>query len=84
MADLQKTREGLAAGEAYYRLVYETALHVIMSVDRQGIIVGCNPRVREMPDYATEELIGRPMTLLIHPDDLEHARGCLGALVKAT
>jgi PAS domain S-box-containing protein len=84
MTDLQKTREGLPAGEAYYRLVYETAPHVIMSVNGQGIIVGCNPRVREAFGYTPEELIGRPMALLIHPDGMEHARACMDALVKAT
>lgn len=69
--------EAIKASEKKFRSIFETAANLITSVNEQGIIVDCNDRVREFLGYEKEEILGRPMSRIIHPDYLDKAQTIL-------
>ena len=69
--------EAIRASEKKFRSIFETAANLITSVNEQGIIVECNDRVREFLGYEKEEILGRPMSRIIHPDYLDKAQTAL-------
>ncbi|MFH1463410.1 MAG: PAS domain S-box protein [Pseudomonadota bacterium] len=65
-------REALAraaASEQRYRTTFETAATPIARLDRRGTILDCNRAAEQVFGYPAEALRGRPVTVLIHPDD---------------
>jgi diguanylate cyclase (GGDEF)-like protein/PAS domain S-box-containing protein len=58
----------LATREGEYRLLADTGTDVIMHI-RDGIRVYVSPASRDLLQYAPEELVGRPIGSMIHPDD---------------
>jgi PAS domain S-box-containing protein len=71
MAQLLQTRlaeESLQQAEARYRGVFESTSDGLVILDPDGRIVEVNAALCWMHGYAREELIGRPPTVLIHPD----------------
>jgi len=69
--------EAIRASEKKFRSIFETAANLITSINEQGIIVDCNDRVREFLGYEKEEILGRPMARIIHPDCLDKAQDAL-------
>jgi len=69
--------EAIRASEKKFRSVFETAANLITSVNEQGIIVDCNNKVREFLGYEKEEILGRSMARIIHPDYLDKAQDAL-------
>ena len=59
----------LAESEARYRALVSGAPVGIVSVARGGIIRDVNPGFCEIVGYAPEELVGREVRTLAHPDD---------------
>ena len=74
VADVQDTtarkqaEAKLRESEEKYRLVVDNASDAIL-VAQDGSIVFANPRTGEVVGYPREELLGRPFTDFIHPDD---------------
>ena len=58
-------------------LLYQRSPLMYFTVDRDGRIVGVNGTALEQLGYEREELLGRPVTDVFHPDDREAARGHL-------
>ena len=79
---LEQVIEELRLSEQRYRSIFETAACMITSVDGQGTIVDCNPRSVDVLGYLPEELIGRSMAEIVHPDDLARAEESLGELLR--
>ncbi|HOP06204.1 MAG TPA: PAS domain S-box protein [candidate division Zixibacteria bacterium] len=75
--DRIKREECLRQSEEKYRLIFERAVSVIALVDPDGTIVDCNTRVKEIAGYNREELIGQPMSRIVHPDYLRRAESSL-------
>lgn len=74
ITERKRMEELLRKSEERYRSVYENAANLIISVDSEGIILDCNSRSREILGYAPEEIIGKGLLDLIHPDDREKAQ----------
>jgi PAS domain S-box-containing protein len=51
--------------EERYRLVLETASDAVVSIDHSGIIQAANPAIKRIFGYEPEEMIGRPLTILM-------------------
>ncbi len=72
----------LIQSEEKYRLIFETAANLITSVDKDGIIVDCNERINEILGYEKNEIIGNPMTNIIHPEYHEKAFKSLQTIIR--
>ncbi|MFC1895730.1 PAS domain S-box protein, partial [Thermodesulfobacteriota bacterium] len=64
----------LRESEEKYRDLVENINDVVYSVDLEGRITYVNPRLEDMMGYTPSEVIGKPFTELIHPDDISFAR----------
>jgi PAS domain S-box-containing protein len=54
--------------------IFETALDLILVVDRKGNFIHVSPSVEAILGYRPEEWIGRSAVDFLHPDDLENTR----------
>ncbi len=64
-----RAEEALVESEKKYRDLVETAHDLIWAVDAEGRITFLNQASRTIYGYAPEELIGRPYTDLVAPED---------------
>ncbi len=67
---LVTANESLGKSEEKYRLLVENLNDVIFNLDPQGNITYMNPVAESIFGYRAEEIIGRPFSDYIHPDDL--------------
>jgi len=64
-AKLHASETSLRASEEQFRAVVESVPNAILLVDGQGKVTLTNPQAQALFGYAREELIGRPVELLI-------------------
>jgi PAS domain S-box-containing protein len=77
ISDMKKVEDALRASEEIYRLTFETAASAITSVDMNGVIVDGNNHLENLLGYKRAELIGHPISKIIHPDYLPKAERAL-------
>jgi len=65
----ERSVAALRESEEKYRSIFLAAASVMMSVDPEGVIVECNARVAELLGYGREQMVGRRLAALIHPND---------------
>ena len=71
---LRKANEkALKTSEEKYRLIFDTAASMIISIDMNGTIVDCNKKLKNTLGYGRSELSGENITRLVHPDDISMA-----------
>jgi PAS domain S-box-containing protein len=58
-------------GEKYYQLLIEKAQDMITLLDSEGKAVYNSPSVKGITGYEADELMGRNLFELVHPDDLQ-------------
>lgn len=63
--------------EEKFRGIFETAANLILVVNSLGIINDCNRQSISILGYSHDELVGRSIDQLIHPEDLDQAHTCL-------
>ena len=66
----KRAEEALRASETNFRDLVENISEVIYAQDKDGIITYVSPIVEQLGGYSPQEVIGRPFTDFIHPDDL--------------
>ncbi len=69
-----RTAAALVASERRYRSLIENALDFITILAADGTITFQSPSVERVLGYAPEELVGRSVFELIHPDEVGRAR----------
>ncbi|HEV2081927.1 MAG TPA: PAS domain-containing protein [Brevundimonas sp.] len=67
---LQATLDESRRNEARYRLLADRATDVIITYGPDGNTRYYSPAVESMTGFKAEELVGRPVTTLMHPDDV--------------
>jgi PAS domain S-box-containing protein len=70
VTELRLADERLRASETRYRRLAESASDVITECDRDWNFTYISPSVKGLTGYDVEELLGRPGSDLIHPEDL--------------
>ena len=63
--DSKRAAGELRRSEARYRVVVETASDAVISIDEAGAIILANPATKNIFGYDPEELIGKPLTILM-------------------
>jgi len=65
-------REALIHSEEHFRMLADLPFEGI-AVSENGMIIDINTAASTLLGYAKEEMIGRPSTHFLHPDDIEEA-----------
>ncbi|MGM0586976.1 MAG: two-component regulator propeller domain-containing protein [Bacteroidota bacterium] len=76
-----RTRE-LEESEEQFRLISENAADLISVIDEDGEFIYVSPSHKKLLGYSKEDLIGRDVKELIHPEDLEKVIGDYKQLLK--
>ncbi len=63
-------KKRLRDSEIKYRLIFETAADMIVSIDDQNRITDCNNRVKKILGYTPRELIGQSFVHFVFADDV--------------
>ncbi len=63
--DRKRAEDELKRSEARYRVVIETASDAVVSIDESGAIILANPATKRMFGYNPEQLIGKPIKMLM-------------------
>jgi PAS domain S-box-containing protein len=63
--DRKRTEDELKRSVARYRVVVETASDAVVSIDESGTIILANPATKRIFGYNSEDLIGKPLTVLM-------------------
>jgi diguanylate cyclase (GGDEF)-like protein/PAS domain S-box-containing protein len=66
----KRAEEALRASETDFRDLVENISEVIYAQDKDGRITYVSPVVEQLGGYSPREVIGRPFTDFIHPEDL--------------
>ncbi|MDD1694756.1 MAG: PAS domain S-box protein [Methanoregula sp.] len=74
ITNLKTAEEKLARNEKKFRHIFDAAPYLMISVNRQGIIVDCNRRIENVLQYQKHEIIGKPFTSLVHTDHMPAAQ----------
>ncbi|MBD3244269.1 MAG: PAS domain S-box protein, partial [Chitinivibrionales bacterium] len=72
----------LRESEQRYRTIFDTAAELIISVDREGILVDCNDRIGDTLGYRKDEVLGKPVTMLIEPGQRTGAQQAVSAILS--
>ena len=63
--DVKQEEPARLYSDERYRLVLETASDAVVSMDHSGIIQAANPAIKRIFGYEPEEVIGKPLTILM-------------------
>ena len=63
--DNGKTGTGVRNTASHYRAVAEAATDAIITINSESIILLANPAAEEIFGYSNEEMVGRPLTMLM-------------------
>ncbi len=67
----KRAEEALRESELKLRSVTESASDAIISADKNGIIISCNKASQNLFGYERQELLGRPLTVLMPESYIE-------------
>ena len=81
LTDRRAAEEALRISEARYRLLAEASEDITVQLDVREGITYVSPAVR-IYGYEPQDIVGRRMSDLIHPDDLERIRGSLALAIS--
>jgi PAS domain S-box-containing protein len=83
LAERKKIELALRASEARYQDLYENAPDMFVSVDAESArILQCNQTLSTALGYSKEEIIGRPIFDMYHPDCMEEVKSAFGSFVE--
>jgi PAS domain S-box-containing protein len=70
VTDRRRIEEALAEEQARYRILADNALDLVSLHAEDGRFLFVSPSCREITGYDPEELIGRGLDAVVHPEDL--------------
>src|SRR4030067_1680053 len=73
ITERRQTEEALIHSEEYFRLVTDSALDVLSIIETDGTIRYTSQSTEQVLGYKPEDLIGKNVFELVHPDDLPKA-----------
>jgi diguanylate cyclase (GGDEF)-like protein/PAS domain S-box-containing protein len=83
VSDRHAAMEELARSEARYRMLADNATDVILQSSSGGIVEWASPSITSTLGWTTEEVVGRHIAALLHPDDFTRLRATQQEMIKA-
>ncbi|HWT78014.1 MAG TPA: PAS domain S-box protein, partial [Candidatus Methylomirabilis sp.] len=80
--DLKQAEENLRESEERFRGTFENAAVGIAHMDSQNRCLRANQKLSEILGYPSEELVGKTLQDVVHPDDLEPNLALFDLLVR--
>ncbi len=65
----EQAEQSARENEKRFREVFEQAAVGITRVDLNGVLIDCNQKFSDMLGFPRDELLGKPMKAITHPDD---------------
>ncbi len=81
ITERKRAEETLRESEEKYRSIFNTAASLITSIGANGVIAGCNARIKDVLGYERDEVVGQSIAKIIHPDYMEKAKTCLNEVL---
>jgi PAS domain S-box-containing protein len=75
----RQEEDALRRQEAHFRRLTENASNIVHTVDARGLISYISPAVERVLGVTPREVVGRPSTTFVHPEDAEMAKQALAA-----
>lgn len=82
ISERKRGEEALERSEEHFRSLIENALDVITVLGHDGTVKYASPSVERVLGHRPEDLAGRSVFELVHPDDLGNVRAMLQIAVK--
>lgn len=79
---LKRGGEALRASEQNYLSIFESVANLIATIDKKGIIIDCNGKIKEVLGYDKDEIIGKSVAALFHPHDLPRIHETVREVIK--
>lgn len=73
ITDRKQAEDALRAGEERTRLIVETALDAVVTMDDQGLVTGWNPQAEATFGWTRAEVLGQSLAQTIIPERHRHA-----------
>ncbi|MDD5036892.1 MAG: PAS domain S-box protein [Methylococcaceae bacterium] len=67
---IRLTENAVAESEERYRSIFEQVSDIIYTIESDGTFSSISPSCQRMLGWSPAEWIGRPFSLIVHPDDL--------------
>jgi PAS domain S-box-containing protein len=83
VAERKRAEEALERREKRFRALLEHGSDVVLLLDGEGTITYASPSIERVLGYRAEELVGRCVFEIVHPDHVEGARRMLDEIVAA-
>lgn len=83
LTEREKIGSALKESEQRFRALVEHSSEAVCAGDVHGKITYASPSTERITGYASEELVGRNVFDLIHPDDAERVRKSFEKIVKS-
>ncbi|MFC1938267.1 PAS domain-containing protein [Chloroflexota bacterium] len=77
ITERKQVEQALRQSEEKYRYMFESAANLIVSVDKDGLIVDCNSRAEQILGYMPDEIIGRSLDEILYPEYCDRAQESL-------
>jgi PAS domain S-box-containing protein len=74
--------EALRLSEQRFQIFAESATDAIISIDEEGKIYYVNPEFENIFGYRNQEIIGKPISLLIHSNDMQNPAGAISNTIN--
>ncbi|MBW3654505.1 MAG: PAS domain S-box protein, partial [Gemmatimonadetes bacterium] len=81
ITERRAAQDTLASREAYFRALIENAQDLIVSLDLEGKVRDHSPSVERLLGYGYDELHGRNIFEIIHPDDVGDVLGAFMSIL---
>ena len=71
LTERDRSQAALRDSEEQWKAVFENSPTMYFMVNASGVILSVNPFGAEQLGYASQELVGHPVKMLFHDDDVE-------------
>ena len=83
ITERKQAEAALQESEKYFKEITENSSDIIVITDKNGKIKYCSRSIERYAGYKPEELIGRSVIRVIHPDDVKRAIDDFGKAILA-